>query len=187
MKKWYEKIQDGENYELEKYFHHYRPVVLKIKSEFHLRELDLDDWLQEGFFVFYRSVMNFKDDLGVTFGLYFKQNFRRHAISLLRKEKAQKRKADLEACSLEVLGESPESRGSFEQDYSIPDYTEEVLMRERFESFPQELNFFEQKVLEFEQMGFNLSQIAMLFGCSEKKVEAAWTKIKKKFKSHLKD
>lgn len=156
MKKWYEKIQDGENNELEKYFHRYRPVVLKIKNEFYLRELDLDDWLQEGFIVFHHSVMNFKDDLGVTFGLYFKQNFRRHIISLLRKEQAQKRKADLEACSLETLGETSDNKSSFEWDYSLPDYTEEIMVRERFKSFQKELDFFEQKVLEFEQMGFNL-------------------------------
>jgi RNA polymerase sporulation-specific sigma factor len=95
-----EKIcKDSE--EFEALFFKYRPVVEIMYKKYYLKDYDLDDWMQEGRIVFDKCLKAFDASRGTTLGVLFKRSFENRICSLLRLQRAQKRKAQLVSSSLE--------------------------------------------------------------------------------------
>ena len=57
MEQWIIAIRNGDNDVLVEKYEQYKPIVLSIRNNITLRFYDLDDWLQEGMIVFYKSVL----------------------------------------------------------------------------------------------------------------------------------
>lgn len=178
---WIDKIKLGDEQELKKAYKRYEPMVLKVRSYYHLKYFELDDWLQEGFIIFHRSALSFIKNNGVTFGLYFKKNFTRHIISLLRKEQAVKRRGDLEACSYEN-----ELNGEYDPiDKDTLSSYEQMLVKEKIELFNKNLGVFELKVMTLYNGGFATGQCAAILKCSESEINRTIKSLQKKFKAFL--
>ncbi len=182
---WIEEIKKGNEIVLRQYFKQYQPVVLKASQEFFLRSFDYDDWIQEGFIVFYRSVLNYKENLGVSFGLYFKNNFHRHVISMLRKQQALKRRSneDLYYLDDETNGEGISS--FFESQVEESRFVEEIFVRDRTKQFYHQLKPFDQKILDLYHKGFDPAEMALFLGVSDEEVKKSLKVIHKKLHKEL--
>lgn len=63
------KNNDSSNFEI--LFKRYIPVIKKLRTRYSIRNLEWDDWLQEGRIVFFNSVVNFDENLKITLGAFF--------------------------------------------------------------------------------------------------------------------
>ncbi|KRM75465.1 sigma-70 family RNA polymerase sigma factor [Secundilactobacillus collinoides] len=83
----------------------YRPLIVSIHSKTHVLELDFDDWFQEGMMVLWKIVGHFNVARERAFGTYLKRALINRRRDLVRRENAQKRKADEPLLSLDSFGE----------------------------------------------------------------------------------
>lgn len=185
MEEWIKAIRAGDEDVLQEKFLQYKPVVLSQRNKITLRFHELDDWLQEGMIIFHKSVMNYADDRGVTFGLYFKGNLARHCISLLRKEQAMKRRGDIEATHIENNAVLANNNFKMDNDTNVTDYANYVMVAEKAKRFGGKLSPFEAQVFELYLNNIEMPQIGMLLNCSEKKVKSTVDRVCRKFKIHL--
>lgn len=84
----------------------YQPIVFKMQTKYFLQHLEKEDWNQEGQLIFFLCLKDFDAARSVTLGYYFKFRFEYHIISLLRRQSAEKRRADALVSSYEGLLES---------------------------------------------------------------------------------
>ncbi|WP_071130993.1 ECF-type sigma factor [Enterococcus timonensis] len=185
MHNWIQDVRQGDEDALVDNYRKYHPLVLRLRSSYYLRFFDLDDWLQEGLILFHRSVMNYDDSLGVTFGLYFKKNFTRHIISILRKEQALKRRGDLQAASFEAELELGEMNMKMNNYQNINDYADMLHVAEQVRSFYQVLTPIEMKIADFHFSGFDAPELALLFGITDDEAKKKIKSIHKKFRQRL--
>lgn len=80
----------------------YRPMINAVKSKYFLKLYDEQDWDQEAMIVCYQSAMDFLEKRG-NFSSYFKRRLNNHAISILRYQLSQRRKADNDSVSWDNL------------------------------------------------------------------------------------
>lgn len=73
-------------------YRQYHPLVYALRKKYFLRDLDEQDWLQEGLIIFYGCVQAYEVAYGVSFGALFKRSFENRIRSLIRKECAYKEK-----------------------------------------------------------------------------------------------
>lgn len=185
MEQWIIAIRNGDNDVLVEKYEQYKPIVLSIRNNITLRFYDLDDWLQEGMIVFYKSVLNYSDDRGVTFGLYFKGNMKRHVVSLLRKEQAMKRRGDIEATYIEDNAMLANNNFRMDNDTNISDYADYVSVAEKAGRFVGELSAFERHVCTLYFGNAEPAMIASMIGCGEKKIKSTIDRITRKLKKQL--
>ncbi|MGX7198603.1 sigma-70 family RNA polymerase sigma factor [Enterococcus nangangensis] len=185
MEAWIEKIRDGDEEVLMAYFRKYQPTVLSLRKRIRLKFFELDDWLQEGLMVFYKSVLHYEAQKEVTFGLYFKMNLERHFISQWRKEQALKRRGDLEALYFEDNESLANNNFFMDNDWNISDYANYVQVAEQARRFSGKLSAFEHKVHLLHGKNFSPKEIAASFHCNEKKIKSTLSRICRKLKQHL--
>lgn len=170
----------------EELFQKYVPIVLKQRSAYYLRDYDLDDWLQEGRIVCFQSLQRYNIKQDVTFGLFFKINFKRRVVTLLRHQEAQKRQIYHYTESLELqvdqLGEFfskgvEDRRASTSIDY--------VFIRESLEDFSERLSKFEIKVYIYLLLGEGPEGIASILNVPVSKVTSGYNRLKKKIKEQF--
>ncbi|SLM85180.1 MULTISPECIES: sigma-70 family RNA polymerase sigma factor [Vagococcus] len=176
----------GCNDSFEVVFNQYIPVVLKQRNLYYLRDLDLDDWLQEGRLVCYQSLLKYDSSKNVTFGLFFKMNFNRHIISLLRHQEAQKRRiyryTDSLDSKMNSFGECI-SRGT--EDYRADTSIKYIYVRESLEKLPEQLSKFEQKVYHYTLSGMSIEEISDITDISQRKILFGYNRLKVKLKKQI--
>ncbi|KRM84437.1 ComX [Liquorilactobacillus vini DSM 20605] len=84
-------------------FSKYLPVVHKALGRYHLHFVEHDDLLQEARIVCYQAALSYQIGTKASFGAYFQKSLLNRYCSLLRKESALKRKAEINAASFEKL------------------------------------------------------------------------------------
>lgn len=163
----------------------YHPLIFSMQNRYFLKGFDADDWLQEGSFVFVKSLNTFDLCGKQTFGAYFKINLKRHIISLIRKQSAKKRFGDQTSLSLD---QKLSEQGEGCLNFGIAAYNDAmtmILVRESQLMAWEELSEFEQKIELALFRGADPADIASELGCPLKKVKAAIERIKKKLKNHF--
>ncbi|MGX7024566.1 sigma-70 family RNA polymerase sigma factor [Vagococcus hydrophili] len=176
----------GCNDSFEVLFNQYVPIVLKQRNNYYLREFDLDDWLQEGRLVCYQSLRKFDDSKNVTFGLFFKMNFNRHVISLLRHQEAQKRQiyryTDSLDSQMNTFGECI-SRGM--EDFRADTSIKYIFVREQLEDLPDQLSNFEKKIYYDTLLGLDIEEISKNTDISQRKILFGYNRVKVKLKKQI--
>lgn len=160
----------------EELFRKYRPIVEILHKKYYLRDYDLDDWLQEGRIVFNKCLKTYDKDKGTTIGILFKRSFENRICSLLRAQHAQKRKAQVDACSLEekLLQEG----NRFLTDHNRCAETAEtyLFVNESLAEYPKSLSSLERMVIMNYLKGLELDQIAAQEKLPYKKIKSAFSR-----------
>jgi len=168
--------RNGDREAFEALWEQYRPMVGKAVFLYCRTDAlrpEAEDLCQEASIAFYDAVKTF--DLSqdaITFGLYAKRCVRNRVISALRKLK--ERRAEGEEVVL--------------TDAS-PDPLEQIIDRERYEALVKKiegvLSGYEKAVYDHHVAGKRCGEIAKVLGRSEKSVENALGRIRKKLESIL--
>ena len=140
---------------------------------------ETEELRQEGRLALYDAAMSYKDNDGVTFGLYAKICVKNRLISYLRKLSSRKRKAD-RAAALAMRG-----------SVSSPSAAEELFLA--YESSGEVRRIVETEATELEKTVFSLymqrksyADIAREIGKSAKSVDNAICRVKAKIRKHYK-
>ncbi|MDH6364018.1 RNA polymerase sporulation-specific sigma factor [Enterococcus sp. PF1-24] len=165
-------------------FNRYKPIVFKLQKKYRLNNFDNDDWLQEGQIVFYKILTCYDVEKGATLGHFFKLAFVNHINSLLRKQTALKRKADVLSCSLEKLAPVDEANYRKGMNYQ-PHILENMILKENFQKYQTLFSEREGAVMSCYLLQMDLAEIAQLLHISENQVRNALDRGKKKLTDHL--
>lgn len=166
-------------------FREYRPLVYSLQKKYYLRDYDEDDWMQEAMIIFYQSLKSFDETKGTTIGALFKRAFENRIRSLIRKQCAYKRKAYLNAVSLEekVEQEGPDFLADHRQqtEHSF----QMIVLQEVFADYEQHFSKLEGKVLKSYLQGKELTQIAEEQSIDYRKIRSAYDRAKRKITSYI--
>ena len=170
--------KQGDNEALKQLFYRYRPIIYHARNKYFLRDMDYQDWMQEGWIVLYQCIENFEPGFGATFGTFFKRAFENRLTSLLRKEQAYKRKGNIYKVSMEQSILQEESEGFAVNYLNTP--LHEVVMRETLAECEELLTPVEKEALAMYGLGTKEDQ-----QLSERRYKSAYTRLKKKMYQHL--
>lgn len=177
-------VKNGNHAAFEDIFSQYRPVVLKTKSRYYLKSYELDDWLQEGRYVCYQSILTFDSSKNVTFGLYFKINFDRYICSMIRKQQAKKRSGEQYVTSLDSrvgLSESLEYYNVTE-DKRAEASVNYIYIRDEITTISDSLSELERGTLRLYMSGKTLDEICNILNIEFKTATYAINRAKSKIK-----
>lgn len=175
---------EGNTEAFEELFNRYRPVVYALEQKYYLKDLDHDDWLQEGRIVFFQTLLRYEADRGATLGRFYKLAFTNHILSLLRKQNALKRRSNMLCNSLEAL---EDQEGPFDQRDKAPLPDEYVILREKLASYDGIFSSLERTVMGNFLLGIDLEEMPRLLKLSEAKIRAAFDRGKRKLSRYLQD
>ena len=159
----------------------YNPLLKKILNTYTTEEMskeDVEDLSQEELIAFYRAIINFdKDQRGVEFGLYAKICVTNSMISYRR---AASKKPN------EALVGDDEMNSITDPDGEVSKFFE---MRESEEELGQQiektLSSYENEVWSYYVNGYSSKEIAKKLNSSEKSIDNAIFRIRKKLKTLL--
>lgn len=138
--------KQGDEQALEELYHQYRPLVYALRKKYYLRDLDEQDWLQEGFIVFYDCLCAFESSHGASLGSFFKRAFENRVRSLIRREFAYKRQSNIGAVSFEqTITDGFEDLCEYTNDFQDP--LQQILVQEAFEESKASLSSLELEAL----------------------------------------
>lgn len=180
-------VKNGNHAAFEEVFSQYSPIVLKTKSRYYLKSYELDDWLQEGRYVCYQSILTFDCSKNVTFGLYFKINFDRHICSLIRKQQAKKRSGEQYVTSLDSrvgLSESLEYYNVTE-DKRAEASVNYIYIRDQITTIGNSLSELERATLRLYMSGNGVEDICHTLNIELKTATYAINRAKSKIKNCL--
>ncbi|MHC5246926.1 sigma-70 family RNA polymerase sigma factor [Enterococcus sp. LJL90] len=179
---WLRLAKAGDSEAFGKLFDQYRPVVLNLEQQYYLRDLDHDDWLQEGRMIFFQTIFHFDDNRGTTIGQYFKVAMSNRIRSLLRKQQAYKRRGQYESLSLDA----DELRYRIAERYdTTPGAENYLLLREKLSGYEHLFSPLEEQVMGYFLQGFDLKQLPELLNVSQNCIRGAFDRGKKKLCQHL--
>lgn len=156
---------------IEKYSPLIETMTEKYSRSFEGFEADRDDLRQESSVAFYKAVMTYDvDQNSVTFGLYAKICIRNRLVSIMRsaKSKAKIRSNDAK----EKMGKA---RETFFDKEELEQLSRDVLSRKEKEIFLMYID------------GKSYASMASSMGITEKSVDNALFRAKKKLRSHYAD
>lgn len=153
-----------------------------MQKKYFIKDLERDDWSQEGQIVFYQSLKRFDASKGLTLGCFFKINLERHVVSLLRKQGAQKRRASLQSVSWEEQLTNIGEGAIFSKRDRVYSFTHSIMLKELFGYFLSDLSAFEFRAFKLYLSKCDISEIGQLLRCEERKVQSAIERAKRKLK-----
>lgn len=165
-------------------FNRYRPIVYTLEKRYYLKDLDHDDWLQEGRIVFFQVLLRYDPKRGASLGKFYKLAFNNHIMSLLRKQNALKRRTDILCDSLEALNQK---ECYYDQRDKTPLPEDYIILREQLVDYEMIFSDFERKVIGNFLLGFKLEEQSEALEIPEKKIRAAYDRAKRKLSQYLHD
>lgn len=174
------------NAELE-VFSHYRNLLRKVCRSYFLIGGDSDDLMQEGMIGLYKAIKSYSKDKNVSFAAYAGLCVKRQIQTAIKKAISQKNLIlstaiplttqdkfdDEEDGSPEIIIPSPEQAADDKMIY-------EETMRETADLIKQRLSKMELQVLVEYLNGFSYKEISTQTGLTEKSIDNALSRIKKK-------
>lgn len=167
----------GDNDAFEEIAGRYAGLLECIASGFKVDGFDMNDLMQEALLVLYSVCRTYDEKNGASFKNYLSVCAKRRFISILRRQNSQVKKTAgvVSYESLDNICEREDPRQNPEQ---------RVYDRERFkellERLQNELSDMERNVLTLRVAGMSYSQIAEKLGISEKSVENALARLRRK-------
>lgn len=165
---------------LKEKYESYKRIVYSFMTKYDLRGFEEGDWLQEGFMVFWKSNTMYDSSHGVSFGSFFKTNFHRHLISLLRKQGSAKRNGGRREPSLNQLLENQGEGKLSQSTFGVSDSVDLMIVREQLSGLAAYLSDFELRVWLFFLEGKSIEEIAQKLLVSVAQVGNATDRIKRK-------
>lgn len=138
--------RNGNDDALEDLYNQYRPLIYALRKKYYLRDLDEQDWLQEGFIVFYDCIRCFEKQHGASLGSFFKRAFENRIRSLIRREFAYKRQSNIGAVSFEqTIADGFENLCEYTKFSQDP--LQQLLVEETFKESKKKLSNLELEAL----------------------------------------
>lgn len=182
-----EDVRSGDEDAFMKLFLQYRPIVFKVQGRYFVKDFDGDDWLQEGLIAFSESLNHYDENVGVTFGAYFKRNFENCIKSHLRKQAAYKRKSQTDAIPFEtsLAEEGHDIRFGLVQQ--VPSADDQLIVAEAMENLGELLSPLEELAFTSYILGLDWEDIAVYAKQSPRKIKLAYERARRKLIYHLKN
>ena len=157
----FKEILAGDSLAFDQLYRQYCPIVYKMREKYYLRGFDLDDWVQEGRIIFYKSIERY--------------------------DVQQKTTIDATSVSLD---QKVDSQGeSFFNDIGVntDDVLDQMIIRENLEELPITLSPFERITFQEYMSGKDIEEIAKAKQVKEDTIRSAYDRAKKKIKSLIYD
>ena len=159
----------------------YNPMLKKILNSYTTEEMskeDVEDLGQEALIAFYRAIINFdKEQHDVEFGLYAKICVTNSMISLKR---AAAKKSNESLVGDEEINSITDPDGEVSKFFEMRESE-----RELGEQIEKTLSVYENEVWSFYVNGYSTKEIAVKLNSSEKSIDNAIFRIRKKLKTLL--
>lgn len=172
--------------ELEVLFQKYQPVILNLQSQYYVRDMLEDDWIQEGRIILYKCWSSYDETLGSTFGAFFKQSFQNHIFSKLRKQRAVKRQAEMNASSYEMI--TQEYGAEFFDvvlGYAKDDPVSRLIVKEALTAYPTYCAPMERRVLNLFLQGKEMMEISDIMEVSQRAAGSAFNRAMNKIRKEI--
>lgn len=162
-------------------FFKYQPLVLHLKQYYYLRDFDHDDWLQESRIALLKATKTYDPHRQTTFGVYYKRILKNHFCSLVRKQEAQKRKAQTYAIYLDERYQDSDPQLFME----TANYEQEMIICETLENTQPILSKRESKVFREYVLGKEIEELAEELAETPSTVKSALDRSRRKLKKRL--
>lgn len=157
------------------------PIAKAKAGKYDGPRLSADDLVQEGMLGFLDAVKSFRPEKGVPFKAYAETCINNRIISAVRASLNNKNAALTNAVSIDDESSDIFSRSSDPAVIFADKHGSELLKR----IISDDLSDFERQVIELRLLDQSYAQIAASLGCSEKAVDNALQRIRKKIRSRL--
>lgn len=157
------------------------PIAKAKAGKYDGPRLSADDLVQEGMLGFLDAVKSFRPEKGVPFKAYAEPCINNRIISAVRASLNNKNAALTNAVSIDDESSDIFSRSSDPAVIFADKHGSELLKR----IISDDLSKFERQVIELRLLDQSYAQIAALLNCSEKAVDNALQRIRKKIRSRL--
>lgn len=157
------------------------PIAKAKAGRYDGPRLSADDLVQEGMLGFLDAVKSFRPEKGVPFKAYAETCINNRIISAVRASLNNKNAALTNAVSIDDESSDIFSRSSDPAVIFADKHGSELLKR----IISDDLSGFERQVIELRLLDRSYAQIATSLGCSEKAVDNALQRIRKKIRSRL--
>lgn len=157
------------------------PIAKAKAGKYDGPRLSADDLVQEGMLGFLDAVKSFRPEKGVPFKAYAETCINNRIISAVRASLNNKNAALTNAVSIDDESSDIFSRSSDPAVIFADKHGSELLKR----IISDDLSGFERQVIELRLLDRSYAQIAASLGCSEKAVDNALQRIRKKIRSRL--
>lgn len=157
------------------------PIAKAKAGKYDGPRLSADDLVQEGMLGFLDAVKSFRPEKGVPFKAYAETCINNRIISAVRASLNNKNAALTNAVSIDDESSDIFSRSSDPAVIFADKHGSELLKR----IISDDLSEFERQVIELRLLDQSYAQIAASLGCSEKAVDNALQRIRKKIRSRL--
>lgn len=168
-------VRENDDFSYDKLFNKYSPIIKRLATDFYKKYkncgYDLDDFKQEAYLAFYRSINNFDEKKGILFYTFCILCIRRSLLSFCRQITNKKNNINNNLLCLDdydIYG--------FSNVDEYNNYEESVNILKKLILF---LDFEDSCILEMRYNGFSCSEIALLLDISVRHVHFKYKKIKK--------
>lgn len=165
--------QLGTSEDFDTLFTRYWPLVRRVWQQYHVADLELDDWVQEAQLVMLKVLRSYNGDNPGKFSGFYKQSLINRILDIYRARQANKR---IPANQLSPLDN--ECIEIIDNHQNFPD--DIVYCHECLKTFMLDCSKFERQVVALLHAGNSLSEIALQLNCSERKIQSALTRSRRK-------
>ncbi|WP_281165891.1 RNA polymerase sigma factor [Liquorilactobacillus sicerae] len=178
--------EENDSDALELLFSKYLPVVNKALGRYHLHFVERADLIQEARIVCYQTTLLYQIGSKASFGAYFQKSLLNRYCSLLRRESALKRRAEINAASFEELNSDGQLCFKTVANYNNNPLFAIVLFKEVLRNLPNVLSKSEYQVFVLLYIDrANVVEISRTLNKSAQQVSRLISSCRKKIRDEL--
>ena len=174
--------QKGDETALRQLFARYGVMAESLCGGFQAAGMEREDLLQEAYIGLLKAIRSFQPNHEMPFGGFAALCMKRQLISAVRRQNAKKHQPLNESVPLEdsaeqnfgLLGQSPDPETAF--------FRQEEALRQR-KKLTELLSSLEKQTLQCYLSGYSYEEMAKKLGCSEKTVDNALQRIRRKLRN----
>lgn len=161
-----------------------KPIIYRSIHPLYIENYETEDLLQEGRLVLARAIEVYDFKSNLTFLEYYRMMLMNHFHHLIRRQEAQKRRANKNAYSIEELMEtSGEHIQGLAKDEDHPESV--TIIKEAYEAYISDLSDLEALVYIHYIENKSLREIAILLEADESQIQSALYRCKRKLDENL--
>lgn len=169
----------GDEDALSELMRRYKPLVVSIQQNYHLKCYEMGDWVQESYIVLWRIVHKFDIERTRTFGTYFKQALLNRRRDIRRGMMAKKRRLMVNVTSLNA----PDGWLDLVENYAWRSPDDVVIVRQRVMMvLKKELSKLERGVILALVGGQTREEMMATFNLTKQQLHNATERVKRKIR-----
>ena len=174
-----DRAKSGDSQGFTKLLNCYRPMIRRLWQQYYIPGLELEDWRQEAELVLVRVLRSYHGRSLSQLGGFYKQSLINRLLDLRRSRQASKRIPPEQLASLGAV----KAEQLTDLNCTIPD--EEAYCQACLMNFAKSCSPFELQVVLLKHQGQNRREIAQQLGCTERQIQAALSRCRRKLLKEL--